>query len=239
MGLFRRLSDQAPTTAAAGVAVERSWREVALACVAAGFLLWSAFLAARSPVGAWEISVFRSINGLPDWLFPILWPFMQYGVFVTIPLAASLAAITKHYRLAVLLLVGGVGIYLAARVLKDAVERGRPADLLAILVYERERFAPGSLGYPSGHSAVAGTIATFAHFYLGRVWKVASIATLLIVLVGRIYVGAHLPLDMVGGLALGVATASLANFVFGVPRRDAPAASSAVDGAEDVPDTAH
>jgi undecaprenyl-diphosphatase len=34
----------------------------------------------------------------------------------------------------------------------------------------------------------------------------------------RMYVGAHVPLDLIGGAALGVATASAANLILGVPR---------------------
>jgi undecaprenyl-diphosphatase len=38
-----------------------------------------------------------------------------------------------------------------------------------------------------------------------------------IVAFGRLYVGAHLPLDLIGGAALGVAAGSAANLIVGVP----------------------
>ena len=31
------------------------------------------------------MALFEAINGLPDWLYVAIWPFMQYGVFITIP----------------------------------------------------------------------------------------------------------------------------------------------------------
>jgi glycosyltransferase 2 family protein len=36
----------------------------------------------------------------------------------------------------------------------------------------------------------------------------------------RMYVGAHLPLDMVGGAALGLAVGALVRLLLGVPARD-------------------
>jgi hypothetical protein len=57
------------------------------------------------------------------------------------------------------------------------------------------------LGYVSGHSAVAFALATVASPFLGRrarrvAWTLAGL-----VCVARIYVGSHLPLDVVGGAA--------------------------------------
>src|SRR5690606_27578210 len=60
-------------------------------------------------------------------------------------------------------------------------------------------------------------------------WRLVSIVTLGIVAFGRVYIGAHMPLDVFGGVALGVAVASLINFVIGVPRsRPAPVETSEV-----------
>ena len=160
--------------------------------------------------------MFRFFNHLPSFLFPILWPFMQYGVFVTIPIVSVVALMARKTRLFFLLLVGGIGIYFAARSIKELVPRGRPGVLVDDAI-EREVFAAWSTGFTSGHTAVAATIATFAHSYLSKRWQVISISTLVIVAIGRMYVGAHLPLDVLGGMALGVGVASSVNFILGVP----------------------
>jgi undecaprenyl-diphosphatase len=90
---------------------------------------------------------------------------------------------------------------------KIAVERPRPAGLLDH-VQLRESFAAGSLGFPSGHAAVAAALAFTCAVYLGGWWFRASLTLAVAVVVGRLYVGAHLPLDVVGGAALGVISAS-------------------------------
>jgi glycosyltransferase 2 family protein len=69
----------------------------------------------------------------------------------------------------------------------------------------------------SGHSAVAVALATVASPFLGRrarrvAWTLAGL-----VCVARIYVGSHLPLDVVGGAALGWAAGALVLLVFGAP----------------------
>jgi undecaprenyl-diphosphatase len=105
--------------------------------------------------------------------------------------------------------IGGIGVYLLALVAKDVVDRGRPGALL-VGVEGRETFVAGNLGFPSGHAAVAAAITVVVTPYLSGRWRYVPITLLAIVLVGRPYVGAHLPLDLVGGAALGIAAGSAA-----------------------------
>jgi membrane-associated phospholipid phosphatase len=82
---------------------------------------------------------------------------------------------------------------------------------------ERETFSPDSLGYPSGHAAVAWAITIIALAYIGRPWQIVAIVLAIVVPFVRMYVGAHLPLDLIGGAAPGVTVASAVNLVIGVP----------------------
>jgi undecaprenyl-diphosphatase len=156
------------------------------------------------------------VNDLSESLRPVIWPFMQFGTFITIPLLAAIALLWRRYRFAGALLGAGVGVYLLARVIKGAVERGRPGDLLDD-VHMREVFGEGSLGFPSGHAAVAAALIVVASAYLATRWIVLACILGGIVVVGRMYVGAHLPLDLVGGFALGVVAGASANLLLGVP----------------------
>ncbi len=175
----------------------------------------SSAIAAQGPAFG-EVAVFEAINSLPDVLYFVIWPFMQFGVFVTIPILVVIALILRRVRLAGAMAIAGVGVYLLARVAKDLVQRGRPAAMLSG-VEGRETFVEGSLGYPSGHAAVAAALTIVVWPYLPGRWKAAPVALLAVVFIGRLYVGAHLPLDLIGGAALGLAAGCAANLVVGVP----------------------
>jgi undecaprenyl-diphosphatase len=73
------------------------------------------------------------------------------------------------------------------------------------------------LGYVSGHSAVAVALATVASPFLGRRARRVAWTLAALVCVARIYVGSHLPFDVVGGAALGWAAGALVLLVFGAP----------------------
>jgi undecaprenyl-diphosphatase len=163
------------------------------------------------------VAVFRAVNGLPDQLYVGIWPFMQYGVFLTIPVLIVVALLLRRTRLAGAMAVGGIGVYLLAKVAKGWVDRGRPGDLLTDVAGGRETFAPGSLGFPSGHAAVAAALTVIVTPYLPGRWRWLPLVLLAAVLVGRQYVGAHLPLDLIGGAALGVCAGCSANMIVGVP----------------------
>ena len=183
-------------------------------------LATSAVLARRGAYG-WEAVIFKAINGLPDGLRPFLWVLNQYGTALTIPLTAVAALLFRRWRLAVSLAVSGVAVYWLAKVIKEYVERGRPAALLDGVV-ERETFHPRSLGYPSGHAAVAWAITIIVLAYLARPWRIAAIMLAIVVPLCRMYVAAHLPLDLLGGAALGVTVASGVILLLGLFRPVAP-----------------
>jgi undecaprenyl-diphosphatase len=98
------------------------------------------------------------------------------------------------------------------------VGRGRPAALVTA-VEERELFGADGLGYPSGHAAVAAALTVVVAAHLSVRWLLAALALGAVVLFGRMYVGAHLPLDIVGGVALGSIAGSVVNLVMRPRRR--------------------
>jgi hypothetical protein len=51
-----------------------------------------------------------AINSLPDTLDYIIWPFMDFGVFITIPLLIIVALVMKRLRLVIAMAVGGMGV---------------------------------------------------------------------------------------------------------------------------------
>jgi len=69
-------------------------------------------------------------------------------------------------------------------------------------------------GFPSGHVAVVAAMAMVMTPYLKRGWKAVPWIVVAIVALGRMYVGAHFPLDLVGGAAVGIAVGALFNLLF-------------------------
>jgi membrane-associated phospholipid phosphatase/predicted Ser/Thr protein kinase len=168
-------------------------------------------------IGDREAALFRVVNelALPGWTWPGVWLVMQLGVIGAVPLVAILALATRRLRLALDAVLAAGSIYLIAKLVKEFVQRGRPKTLLddVHILGEPAR----GLGYVSGHSAVAVALATVASPYLGRrarrvAWVLAGCVCL-----ARMYVGAHLPYDVIGGAALGWAAGSLVLFVLGAP----------------------
>ena len=156
----------------------------------------------RDRIGRREQRAFRLVNNLPDRLYVPTWPVMQLGALAAAPVTAAAALAAGNRTLAGRLLAGGTVAWASAKAVKRVVRRGRPMALLPG-VHTRGREATG-LGYLSGHTAVATALTGAAWPYLDRRGRRAAVALASVVGVSRIYVGAHLPLDVAGGAALGL-----------------------------------
>ena len=158
---------------------------------------------------SWELPVFHAINGLPDWIYRPLWLFMQFGNYVMVAVVAVALLLFRKWIPALAVLVLGAGKYLSERAVKAMIIRHRPAQIVDEVVL---RGAPAvGRGYLSGHVIVAVGLATVLSPWLGRRWMMVIWSLAGLVCLGRIYVGAHLPLDVVGGAALGWTLGSLVN----------------------------
>jgi membrane-associated phospholipid phosphatase len=157
--------------------------------------------AASGSVSSLEAGAFQVINALSGSLFWPLWPVMQLGNLLAIPALALVALIFRRWRLAAGLAVSGLACWILAKVVKDFVGRGRPGALLEDVILRNSHAGGG--GYVSGHAAVVFALATVLHPYLSRRWRIVSWTLAILVSLSRVYVGAHLPLDSIGGAALG------------------------------------
>lgn len=183
--------------------------------LAAALLVVLAVIIHRDRVGLLETDVFRVFNDLPALLFGPLWLVMQLGNIGAVPVVAGIAAAFRRFRLAAAILLAGVGVWLIAKVVKTLVQRGRPSTLLPD-VHIHGAAAAGR-GYLSGHAAVVFAMVTLVAPYLPRRGRHLLWAAALTVCAARLYVGSHLPLDVIGGAALGWGVASVVNLVLGAP----------------------
>jgi undecaprenyl-diphosphatase len=186
-------------------------------------VLGLAFLVARrGELSVFEVDVFRLFNDLPALIYLPVWVVMQLGNGLAIVVLAGVAAVLHRFRMARDMLLAAGAASLVAYLFKMWVGRERPGGLPVGAVLHEGLL--GGNGFVSGHSAVAAALATAAAPYLTR--RMRRLAWTLAVTVGlaRIYVGAHLPLDVLGGLLVGWISGSLVHFALGVPRW-APAVS--------------
>lgn len=156
----------------------------------------------RDRIGRREQKAFRLVNDLPDPLYVAVWPVMQLGALGAAPVTAGVALARGDRPLAGRLLWGGTAAWALAKVVKRVVRRGRPVTLLAG-VRTRGQEATG-LGYLSGHAAVSTALAAAAWPRLSPGGRRTTLGLASAVGLSRMYVGAHLPLDVAGGAALGL-----------------------------------
>jgi len=195
--------------------IDRGRSDVALVVLGCGVLLLAAWPVDAGRVPDAEAAVFRVLNGTTVLPFVVVWPVMQLGNVVVVPVSALLAAAFRRWRLAAELLVAGTATYLAAKVVKGIWPRGRPDGLLADVVIRGD--AALGRGFVSGHAATLAALATVAWPWLGPRGRVVVVVLVVVVCLTRVYVGAHLPLDVVGGAALGLAIGGLVRLVLGRP----------------------
>jgi undecaprenyl-diphosphatase len=195
-------------------------------------------VASDGTVPAWEQSIFHAINDLPDWLEKPMWVFQLAGLlFVPIIIAVG-AAWFKQWRLAAaLVLFVPAKLIVEKLVVKQLVERERPGTTICSPDGEFDPTCANfrgdvpleGLSFVSGHAIIAWGVATLLWAALPMRWRWIPVVIATLNAVARVYLGAHNPLDVVGGGAVGIALGALLVMAFRIPAADrsrAPIAST-------------
>jgi undecaprenyl-diphosphatase len=145
----------------------------------------------------WEHDVVDAMTRIPRVLGAPMEVVMQLGSRGLVYVLALVAwAITRRWFAGVQVLVAGLLTGWGVDRLKDWSGRPRPAG-----VHIRDHV--GGAGFPSGHTATAFAVAVVFAAWLPTRWRAVPLVLAAVVGLARMYVGAHYPLDVLGGAAWG------------------------------------
>ena len=108
------------------------------------------------------------------------------------------------------MVLGYVLAELMAQVLKRAADQSRPLAVVPGLDTHGYPTSPHGNAYPSAHMAVAVAMVSALWPWMGRPQRIVGTAFAVLVACNRIYIGAHWPLDVLGGAAIGLLSGTLA-----------------------------
>jgi undecaprenyl-diphosphatase len=173
-------------------------------------IIWSllvftiCFLQVRSAgmFDSFEIPVFHYFNNLSPAFYDTMYAITQFGSLFGLILWVGFAWWAINRRAAFTVLGTGITAWWLAKVAKVLAHRGRPGELLHhIHLFNLEKLS--GFGFPSGHSTVSAACATVLYYQLPKRARKYLLLTVLLVGISRMYLGAHFPLDVIGGWALG------------------------------------
>lgn len=176
------------------------------------WLLLCTLFASRPTVGLLEEALFSVIYRLPDILTPLFLVVTLLGSVFAIIFIAILFILKHRSDIALRVVIASVSAYLLSRIMKDWVERVRPEFFFEWV--EPRTFASG-FGFPSGHAAVSAAIGLTLALYAPRSYRRWILLAFVLVGCSRVYLGVHLPLDIVGGWLVGLICYSITSLALG------------------------
>ncbi|MDL2363523.1 MAG: flippase-like domain-containing protein [Patescibacteria group bacterium] len=165
-----------------------------------------------------EKPVFHFFNTLPRGLYDVMLAVTQLGGLGSLPLWCGLAWYLVNKRAALTVLGGGISAWMLAKVFKVLAHRGRPEALLPhVHLISGEKLS--GFGFPSGHSTFSAACVAVLYYQVPTKYRRYLLLAVFMVGVSRMYLGAHFPLDVIGGWALGALIGSIVVMLVGLSNK--------------------
>lgn len=185
-----------------------------------GVVLGLSVVGARHPIiHPAEQRVFRALNGLPDGLYWPLWVPMQLGNLVVGTLAGLVLALAWGDAALAAAVVVAAGLkLLAERLIRRWMTpflavRQRPGTSEPGARLRGADVPVSGMSFPSGHIVLVAAITAVLADDLAIAWLGVPVLLTALVMVGRVFVGAHNPLDVTAGLGAGLLAGGLVGLV--------------------------
>lgn len=172
--------------------------------IAASITFMVALVFAHNPPteGSVEAEIIKAVYNWPLSLKPYFYAITQLASGWAIMFVAILLWFKRHRILAYTVVMSSVFTFAVTEIVKVLVQRPRPPQVFSTII-SRDGMAYG-FGFPSGHAAISTLLCLLLWGLVPSSYRWVLILGVILVCISRIYLGVHSPLDIVGGICIGL-----------------------------------